>query len=338
MSKISLSLLLVCILAASAHAQEEDTYSWRVHPKDALALGGDEGLSGFQSLIDARSPQAATDHEDYALVFSFPYRLGFGFHAQRIEHDFRGSQRVDLRRDRFGPTFKFGVTLLPEKVPIEIGVGVRGFDEERTRVSQRVGQLGQATSTGSKGREDGFGDLTLALKIEIPTGADAIALAPYAIGRLPNGDPDVELPARIEYGLAMTLAPGLGEIFAFHVDVAGVHEEHGVSAFRYRAGISVSFVPPGRWFLARIHAYGEGLEYEGRPTSDVDLRFGAQLIIARWVTLEAGFTHRFVHSGYRDDALRDFVRTPGVGVNGPILERHEEIRSQAFHVALGFLF
>lgn len=280
---VLLSALL--LLAAAAGGARADTEA-----SDAIGFGGRLGLTGFQDLVDARVPE------------TLAIRAGVHYVLNVVDQDFRGAINASRKQrrhdfDLYAGASALGLLDAAIKLP---------YVYDRDEVN-RNGIL-----SDFKDRDVGWGDVDVAAKVTI--GLGPIVLAPYLAGRFPSGEPAVRDLAQFEYGAAATLGL-LNEHVGLHANLAGLQVEEGLSALRYRLG--VSFVPLAMdGFLLRIYGYGDGIEFEGRADSDIDLEFGVQTLIANILTVELGVSVRLLDAGHLDDAVEEQLELQG------ILDRH----------------
>ena len=138
--------------------------------------------------------------------------------------------------------------------------------------------------------------------------------------------------AELEYGAAGTFTL-LNEHLGLHANLAGLQREEGLTALRYRLG--VSFVAwSDAFMLLRLYAYGDAIEFEGSAQSDMDLEVGAQALLAEFLTLELGVSLRLLDAGFIDDTLKRELRN-----QQGVFDRHfDDDGTWSVQLGVGFLF
>lgn len=291
--------LLLC--AAYAHADDD------ADAKRALKLSGNIGLTGFQDMVDARTPEKLS------------IRGGLRYRVDVLENDFRGAIDATRKAERHELSLYAGGSLLGM-----IDVAAR-FPFLVTR--DKTNRFGLPDLPSD--RDHGWGDLDLAAKVSLSLGL--VDAAVFAKGRIPSGEPEVRDLGEFEYGLAASLTL-FNHHLAGHANVSGLQVEEGLSALRFRVGASF-VVLDFEDLLVRVYGYGDGIEYEGRATTDFDLDFGAQAILFGFVSVELGTTVRIVDGGYLDDSVRDALRGQG------ITDRHfDDDGTWALELGVGIVF
>lgn len=294
------SLLSALLLAAPAQAEEpEESEPWNLSA--ATHLGGGFGLTGFGTMIDGRipSPLLTNPALDNPLGASSS-RVSLRYDLLLRQRELRGAQRRYRLRQR------------EEALRLSYGLSVRGLDLAVSlpyrREETRLGAPGR--SEGSL-REEGLGGVLVGAKLalRIPEfffGDWAVAaFAPYALARAPSGAERVRDPGWVEAGLA--LAGPYGYSFRWIGNFGFRQHEGGLSAVIYRFGASlVPLASQGQ--TLRVYAHLAGVEYEGRPNSDLDLEAGGQLLLGGLVTLDLGFSYRVLDSGFTSRRLDDSLQ------------------------------
>ncbi|MBL4846721.1 MAG: hypothetical protein JKY65_14460 [Planctomycetes bacterium] len=289
-----LALLVGGVLPAFAHdSASEVPHSpeevWQ--PSSATHLGGSFGLTGFGTMIDGRIPSPLLTNPDpgdplggYSTRFSLRYDLLV------TSRELRGAERryrVRERRESFRA--HYGLTVHGLDLSL-------GLPYQRERV-----QLGKPGSPEGQLREEGVGDVTLGAKLglripEFLFGEWAVAaFAPYVLARIPSGADRLQEPAYAEAGLA--IAGPYGSSFRWVGNFAFRRYEGGLIAGIYRFGASAVPLADSSRTL-RVYLHVAGIEYEGRPNSDVDVEAGAQLLLVERVSVDFGLSYRLVDSGF----------------------------------------
>jgi hypothetical protein len=264
-------------------------------------------------MVDARVPDGL-----------YSIRGGARYDVTVIERQFEGALDATLEQTHHELGLYVGASFL------EIGdIGVRvPYVWDRAELT-----LDGGPSPGKTGR-NGWGDLELAGKVSLDLldfGVARLVLAPYLLGSVPTGEPEVEDLWEAEYGAAATLSM-LNEYLSVHGNVSGLQREHGLSAIRYRVG--AAFVVWGDHnAVLRLYGYADGIEYEGQANSDINVDFGAQGLLLEFITIELGASVRVVDGGFVDDDLDDELDAIGV------LDRHvDDEGTWNVQLSLGFLF
>ena len=234
-TKLLLALLLVLCPVGLAHAEdgdEKDSDAAR-----AIALPGRLGLTGFNDMVDARTPK----------LISVRAGLRYDFDIQ--ERDFDGAVKATR-----------------EKVEHELELYAGGSVFGLVDVSARLPYVFRREENALRGvadfadRDRGWGDFDLAAKVTLNCGG-FFSVAPYVHGRFATGEPEVEGLYSGTYGVAAT-ASILNDYLAVHGNVAGFQQEQGLSSLIFRAG--VSFVAwSDDMLLLRVYGYADGIEDEG---------------------------------------------------------------------------
>lgn len=236
------------------------------------------GLIGMQDMVDARIPELSL-------------RGSVQYDARFTDHDIQTEIELSRQGQEHTLTFTAGASALGL-----VDVAIRG-PFEYTRYDDQLKGVGDDPA-GQTAR--GWGDVEVAGKIAI--GFGPLVLSPYLWGRIPSGEPEVRDLARFEYGLAGTITL-FNDYLAVHGNVVGLQESGGLSAFRYRLGASfVVYSEPD--LLVRLYGYQDGVEFEGEPTSDLDLEVGAQALLFDLITVEVGGTLRLHHADRVDRATK----------------------------------
>lgn len=279
---------------APARASDPDPESSASEPEDPSAathLGGGFGLTGFGTMIDGRIPSPLLTNP------ALENPLGASSSRVSLRYDLALTQR-ELR----GAARRYRLRERAESLSLHYGLSVRGLDLAISlpyrREETRLGAPGRSEGTL---REEGLGGLTVGAKLalRIPEfffGDWAVAaFAPYALARAPSGAERVEDPGWVEAGLA--LAGPYGYSFRWIGNFGLRHHEGGLTAAIYRFGASLVPLANSSRTL-RVYAHLAGVEYEGRPNSDLDLEGGAQLLIGSLVTVDLGISYRVLDSGF----------------------------------------
>ncbi|MEZ6186686.1 MAG: hypothetical protein R3F62_16955 [Planctomycetota bacterium] len=279
------------------------------------------GVGGFGDTVDARLAVVRFDRP-------IALRAGVRFGALRSEREFRGATRAEQRTLRSNLGAYVGLSVDCAIVPFEVGLYVRGYE----RLDSRFQATGSARE---KAREEDFGDVQVGVKVPIPlddlglTRAGSISL--YGLGSIPTGG-TVRQDAWAEFGAAVAVHPWR-DALQLHLNLAAVTREHGAVAFRYRlaAALAADLNRDGDAVL-RVHVGAQGLQYEGRPSSDVDLTAGVQVAFFQRVSLEVQAFYRVSHSGFLSTDERRGFRTRGLA------ERHLDEDDYGVEVSLGVFF
>lgn len=291
---------LVVVAGACPSRADEESRSegepevW--NPSAATHLGGGFGLTGFGTMIDGRIPSPLLTNP------ALDNPLGGSSSRVSLRYDLLLTQR-ELR----GANRRYRLRQRQEALSLHYGLCVRGLDLAISlpyrREETRLGPAGRSEGTL---REEGLGGVTLGAKLalRIPEfffGDWAVAaFAPYLLGHAPSGAERVADPGWVEAGLA--LAGPYGNSFRWIGNFGLRHHEGGLTAAIYRFG--ASFVPlADASRTLRVYAHLAGVEYEGRPNSDVDFEGGAQLLLIGLFTLDLGLSYRVVDSGYTSGRL-----------------------------------
>ncbi|MEZ6188470.1 MAG: hypothetical protein R3F62_26145 [Planctomycetota bacterium] len=287
--------------AACAWADDDDD------AKRALKLSGSLGLTGFRDMVDARTPGVLS------------VRGGLRYHVDVTDQDFKGAIDATRKAQRHELSLYAGGSLL-------------GMID----VAGRVPYLITREETNRFGLPDlsadddyGWGDVDLAAKVSLSLGL--IDAAVFATGRIPSGEPAVRDLGQFEYGLAASLTL-FNHHFAAHGNVSGLQVEEGLSALRYRVGASFVLLDFDA-LLLRVYAYGDGIEYEGRANSDIDVDFGVQAILFEFVSVELGTTLRVIDGNFLDKDTRRQLIQQG------ITDRHfDDDGTWAVELGVGIVF
>lgn len=297
MKHLTCTLLLLCALSGASFAQDDpaDTSSESGGDAErAVGFSSRLGLTGMQSMIDARTPS------------KIAIRGGVRYELEVIDQDFDGAVSATRKRKEHDVSFYaggslFGLVDLAARIPWTYR---KGEDNAKGLVEF------------TKDSDRGWGDFDFSAKVTLTLG-DFAAIAPYVSGHFPTGEPQVEDLLEFEYGAAATVWI-FNHYLAAHANVAGLSREEGLTALRFRGGASfVAWSEPG--LLIRFYGYGDGTEYEGRADFDFDLEFGAQVMLFGFLTAEVGFSTRLLDGGYLDDSSKRTLRRD-LGV----LDRHFE--------------
>ncbi len=293
--------LVVVAGGQASWADEEASLGAEPEPWNLSAathLGGGFGLTGFGTMIDGRVPSPLLTNP------ALDNPLGASSNRVSLRYDLLLRQR-ELR----GANRRYRLRQREEALSLHYGLSVRGLDLAISlpyrREETRLGPAGRSEGTL---RAEGLGGVTLGAKLalRIPEfffGDWAVAaFAPYALAHTASGAERVSDPGWVEAGLA--LAGPYGYSFRWIGNFGLRHHEGGLTSAIYRFG--ASFVPlasAGR--TLRVYAHFAGVEFEGRPNSDVDLEGGAQLLIGGLVTVDLGLSYRVVDSGYTSRRFND---------------------------------
>jgi hypothetical protein len=280
----ALTLLLLALLAAPALAEDGDAQKEKKDSDAARSISFSNrlGLTGFQDLIDARTPRLVS------------VRGGVRYDLSVLDQDFDGALKASRKKEE-------------HQVGLWAAASVFGLVD----VSGRVPYVYRRSENNLKGlaekvdRDRGWGDFDLAAKVTLNLGGFA-AIAPYVHGRFPTGEPEVEELMTFEWGVAGTLSL-FNDYLAVHGNIAGLNQEEGLAAMRFRVGASF-VVWSDELALVRIYGYGDGIEYEGHARTDLDLEFGAQALLFGFLSIEAGFSTRLLDSGFLDDSTKKVLR------------------------------
>lgn len=305
--------LLLAILCAGAAAAEDDSASESssgLREKDAaraLRLSGRVGLTGFQDMVDARTPGTIS------------LRAGVRYDLSVQDLDFNGALNANRTREVHDVGFYaggslFGLVDVAARLPYSFrrdDNNIKGFRDfvERDR---------------------GWADVDLAAKVSLNVWGP-LTVAPYLHGRFPTGEPSVRDLLEFEGGVAATVSL-FNHYLAVHGNAGGFLQEEGLSALRFRAGASlVVWSDPG--LLIRTYVYGDGIEYEGRANTEIDLEFGVQTIVFGFISLEAGASLRLLDAGYLSKTAKRSLRQANV------LDRHfDDDGTWQLHLAAGVVF
>lgn len=240
------------------------------------------GLSGFGDMIDARVPK-----DTVAL------RGGVRYRAQLSERDVEAGGE-ELERHEF---------------PLYAGASLFGLLDAGMRVSYVVREEQIEVNGGSDDELDdsGWADMELGGKVSLDLWL--LSLGAYVQGRIPL-DTEVTRLSYVDAGVTGTFAFWDDRI-ALHGNLSALFIEEGTQALKYRVGVSV--VPLALDLVTlRAFAYLDGMEYEGSPGNDLDVKFGVQGIFFGFLTAELSFGVRALDSGYVDDDLRDALDQAGL--------------------------
>lgn len=275
----------------------------------ALRFPGSLGLTGMQAMVDARIPN------------DFSLRGGASYTSAWSDRDVRGDFGVSRQREQHLFGFYAGGSALGL---IDVSIRVPwGYTRTKTN---RKGAVDRAADTVR-----GWGDVEVAGKVAY--GLGPLTLSPFLYGRLPTGEPDVRDLGRFEYGLAGTFAV-LNSYLALHGNVAGLQEEGGLSALRYRVGASfVVYSEPD--LLIRVYGYQDGIEFEGHADSDLDAVGGVQALLWERITVEVSGTYRLHDSGFVDRAT-EFELRAADGLTGPLTVEDAEVWSVQVRAGIAF--
>lgn len=296
--------LAACLIAcaAVAHADDDDDDA-----KRALKLSGSTGLTGFRNMVDARTPGTLS------------FRGGLRYLVNVVDNDFRGALNATRKQRRHDITLYAGGSLLglidvAAKIPFV-------FDRQKTSIN--------GLPDPRDDNDKGWGDVDLAGKISLELGPFDVAA--YALGRLPTGEPEVRDLAELEYGVAASFTI-FNHHLAAHGNLAGLQVEKGLTALRYRVGVSFVILDFDT-LLLRVYGYGNGIEFEGRADSDIDLDFGAQAILFGFLSVELGTSVRLLDANFLDDSAKKALRGQG------IFDRHfEDDGTWAIEFGVGIVF
>lgn len=286
----------------------------------AEVFTGRASLSGFGAIIDARTTEVVNE----ALTDWGTIRLDFPFSVRRRQSEFRGRARGERTSLRSNMGLQIGLS----HPYVELGLFLRGYE----RVDLDL-DLDGRVSYGD--RDEGGGDLELALKVPVPMDAvgisRALRLAIYGTSRVEAGS-RTRQPSQGEAGVAISFFPW-GSRVEFHTNLAGFAREHGTLALSYRAGVAIASELSGHGdAVVRAHFGASGREYEGRATSDLDLEGGLQLFVNQWLKLQLSGFYRVMDSGFREASYQRSLDRIGY------TERHEENRVYGGTFSVGFVF
>jgi len=304
----TLSLLFaLAALAAPVLADDEDDGGGGGGAAEAIKLAGTIGLTGFRDMVDARVPDGLS------------IRGGIRYDLLVVDQDFSGAVRATRKADRHEFTLYGGASLL-------------GLIDAAARIPYLYtdDEINRRGLVDRDADEDiGWGDFDLAAKVALEVGP--LDVAPFVFGRFPTGEPDVRDLAEFHYGAAATFS-FFGDFIAAHANLAGVQIEEGLSAFRYRFGVSLVGVATSA-LLVRVYGYLDGVEFEGRADSDIDLELGAQAILFELITVEVGASTRLLDSGFLDDSAKEAL----AGQN--VFDRHfDDDGTWQLQVGVGVVF
>lgn len=301
---------LSTLLAGSGYAEEDSGDSSGLRETDAaraLRLSGRIGLTGFQDMVDARTPATVS------------LRAGIRYDLGVRSLDFNGAQKAV--RDKQVHDFS-----------VYAGGSLLGLVDVAASIpwSYRVDDTDLRGARDFVERDRGWADFDFAAKVSLDVWGP-LTLAPYLHGSFPTGEPQVRDLLEFEGGVAATLSL-FNHYLAVHGNAGGFLQEEGLSALRFRAGVSaVVWSDPG--LLLRVYAYGDGIEYEGRPSTDIDLEFGVQTILFGFISLEAGASVRLLDAGYLSKTTKRSLR------NANVFDRHfDDDGTWNLHFAAGVVF
>ena len=114
--------------------------------------------------------------------------------------------------------------------------------------------------------------------------------------------------------------------------MSGFNREKGLAAVRFRLGAAF-VVWADKLLTLRIYGYGDGIEYEGRAQTDIDVEFGAQAILFQFLTVELGGSIRLLDSNFLDDSAKAALRQRNV------FDRHfDDEGTWQMHLSFGVVF
>ncbi|MBL4847500.1 MAG: hypothetical protein JKY65_18435 [Planctomycetes bacterium] len=273
----------------------------------AIRLPGRIGLTGFQDMVDARSPKGP-----------FSIRGGVRYDVTMIEQDFDGAVRNTREKEI-------------HDLSIYVGGSLFGLVDVSARIpwSYRVEENNLSGLRDTVDRDHGWADFDFAAKVTLQLGP--VTLAPYVKGRFDTGEPEVNDLMEFEWGAAGTFSI-LNDYVSFHGNAAGFTREQGLFAVKFRLGVSF-VVWTGPALTLRVYGYGDGVEYEGRAKTDGDFEFGAQAILFEFLTVEVGASVRLLDAGYLDETTKDSLRAQNV------YDRHfDDEGTWQIQLAIGVVF
>lgn len=298
--------LALCLFPGLAHADDEDEGD--SDAARAIALSGRLGLTGFNNMVDARTPKLIS------------IRGGARYDFEVVDRDFNGAVNATRKRKE-------------HELELYVGASALGLID----VSARLPYVFRRDENVLKGvadfadRDRGWGDFDLAGKVTLNFGG-LLSVAPFVHGRFATGEPSVRGLYEGTWGVAATLSI-FNDYLAVHGNVAGFHQEEGLSALIFRGGASFVLWSDD-FLLLRVYGYADGIEYEGRADFDLDIECGAQAILFGFLTAEVGTSFRLKDAGYLDASAKTALRD-GLGV----FDRHfEDDGTYQIHLALGVVF
>lgn len=301
------------LAAPLAHADEDPDESLsltrsEVDAERAAWFSSRIGLVGMQGMVDARIPELSL-------------RGSVQYDARFTDRDYQTEVELSRRGQEHTATFAAGASALGlVDVAIRVPFEYTRYDDQLKGIADPAGQTAR-----------GWGDVEVAGKLAIDFGP--LVLSPYLWGRIPSGEPKVRDLLRFEYGLAGTIAL-FNDYLAVHANVVGLQESGGFSAFRYRLGASfVVYSEPD--LLVRLYGYQDGVEFEGKPSSDLDLEVGAQALLFDLITVEVGGTYRLHHADRVDRATRRYLQRDLGSTERPVLENAD---AWGLRLAVGLSF
>lgn len=301
---------LLCCFAGPAWA-EEDAPAEEERESGAgvtINLPGRLGLTGFQDMVDARTPKGL-----------FALRGGVHYDVGVSGQDFDGA--IDATRSQE-----------VHDLSVYAGGSVMGLVDVAARIpwSYRRGKNNIQGLANQVDRDHGWADFDFAAKVSLNVWGP-ITVAPYAHGRFPTGEPQVRDLIEFEWGAAASISL-FNHYLSVHGNVAGFNREQGLMAVRFRLGAAF-VVWADKLLTLRIYGYGDGIEYEGRPQTDIDVEFGAQAILFEFLSVELGGSVRLLDANFLDDSSKAALR------NQNVFDRHyDDEGTWQVHIAVGVVF
>jgi len=308
---LALCAFFACSAAPRAWAEDESDDSSQEKESGAgvaINLPGRLGLTGFQDMVDARTPKGL-----------FAIRGGAHYDLKISGQDFDGAVDATRRQEIHDFTVYAGGSVLglvdvAARIPWSYRRGKENFQGIANRVDH----------------DRGWADFDLAAKVSLNVWGP-FTVAPYVHGRFATGEPEVRELYEFEWGVAGSISL-FNDYLSVHGNVSGFNREKGLAAVRFRLGGSF-VVWADKLLTLRIYGYGDGIEYEGRPQTDIDVEFGAQAILFEFLSVEVGGSIRLLDSNFLDDSAKAALRRQNV------FDRHfDDEGTWQMHLAVGVVF
>lgn len=308
---LALCALLAGAGAPSAWADEDESAQSEEEETGAgvtINLPGRLGLTGFQDMVDARSPRGL-----------FHLRGGFHYDVMVSGQDFDGAIDATRRQQ-------------VHDLSLYAGGSILGLVDVSARMpwSYRKGKDNFQGLADTVEHDKGWADFDLAAKVSFNVWGP-ITLAPYVHGRFAEGEPEVSELYEFEWGVAGSISL-FNDYLSVHGNVSGFNREKGLAAVRFRLGAAF-VVWADKLLTLRIYGYGDGIEYEGRAQTDIDVEFGAQAILFEFLSVEVGGSIRLLDANFLDDSAKAALRSRNV------FDRHfDDEGTWQLHIAVGVVF
>ena len=224
-------------------------------------------------------------------------RGGARYHVQVTNRDFEGTISAEREEQR-------------HELGLYVGASAFGFVDAAVRIPYVWEDIDTDFSVGNDTDtfNRGWADLELAGKVTLELGP--FAVAPYLLGRIETGEPEVEDLMEAEYGVAGTFSL-FNEYLSVHANLAGLQRETGITALRYRVG-GAFVVWADHTAVVRAYGYADGVEWEGKANTDVNVDLGVQARFLDFISVELGATVRVLEADRIDDDLADELEARGV--------------------------